>query len=65
MRDADDLNDLKRAYLALVRSHGEDAAELKALKRSLLELNRRHRREAARMYANAIAKIERKLARRK
>ena len=64
MRDADDLNDLKRAYLALVRSHGEDAAELKALKRSLLEL-KRHRREAARMYANAIAKIERKLARRK
>jgi hypothetical protein len=65
VRDADDLKDLKNAYMDLVRIHGEDLAELKAFRQALLEMNRTHRREAARMYANAISKVERKLARRK
>jgi len=63
VRDVDDLKDLKRAYMDLVRIHGEDLAELKVFKQALLEMNRRHRLEAARMYANAISKVERKVAR--
>jgi hypothetical protein len=61
VRDVDELKDLKRAYLDLVRRHGQEAAELKSFKRSLLELNQRHRREAAQMYVKMISKIERKL----
>ena len=63
MRDADDLNDLKRAYMALVRQYGQEVAELKAFKQSLLDLNRRHRLEAARMYASIISKVEKKVRR--
>jgi hypothetical protein len=62
VRDLDDLKDLKRAYLDLVRVHGEAATEFKAFKQSLLEMNRRHRREAARMYAGMISKIEKKMS---
>jgi hypothetical protein len=60
MRDLDDLQDLKREYLRLVRTLGEEAAELRSFKRSLLEMNRRHRKEAASMYAKMIAKLEKK-----
>ncbi len=63
MRDVDDLNDLKREYLTLVRQHGEEVTELRTFKQSLLDLNRRHRLEAARMYARMISKVERKLRR--
>lgn len=63
MRDVDDLRDLKREYLELVRIHGEEVTEFKAFKRSLLEMNRRHRLEAVRMYANIISKVERKMGR--
>ena len=65
MRDVDDLKDLKREYMELVRIYGEEVTELKPFKQSLLEMNRRHRLEAARMYANIISKIERKMGRRK
>ena len=63
MRDVDDLNDLKRAYMALIRQYGEEVTELRAFKQSLLDLNRRHRLEAARMYASIISKVERKVRR--
>ena len=63
VRDVDDLNDLKRAYLALVRQYGAELAELKGFKQSLLDLNRRHRLEAARMYARIISKVEKKVRR--
>ena len=62
MRDVDDLKDLKRAYMALVRTYGQEVTEFTAFKQSLLELNRKHRREAARMYASIISKVERKVA---
>ena len=65
MRDVDDLKDLKREYLELVRIHGEEAAEFKPFKQALLEMNRRHRIEAVGMYLNIISKIERKVGRRK
>jgi hypothetical protein len=65
LRDVDDLKDLKREYLELVRIHGEDVAEFKSFKRSLLELNRRHRLEAIAMYVNIISRIEKKIGRRK
>jgi hypothetical protein len=61
VRDLDDLKDLKREYLELVRIHGAEAAELKPFKKSLLEMNRRHRLEAARMYVKIISKIGRKM----
>jgi hypothetical protein len=61
VRDVDDLNDLKREYMELVRVHGREVAELTAFKQSLLDLNRRHRREAARMYARIISKVQRKV----
>jgi hypothetical protein len=63
VRDVDDLKDLKRAYVALVRQYGHEVAELKAFKQSLLDLNRRHRLEAARMYARMILKVEKKVRR--
>jgi hypothetical protein len=65
VRDIDDLKDLKREYLELVRTYGEEVAEFKSFKQSLLALNRKHRLEAARMYAKVISKIEKKLGRRK
>jgi hypothetical protein len=63
VRDLDDLRDLKREYLGLVRTYGEAITEFKAFKQSLLELNRRHRLEAVRMYARIISKIEKKVGR--
>ncbi len=60
-RDLDNLKDLKREYLELVRVHGEDVAELKRFKRSLLEMNRRHRLEAVGMYLKVLAKIQKKV----
>lgn len=63
MRDVDDLLDLKREYLELVRIHGEEVTEFEAFKRSLLETNRRRRFEAVRMYVNIISKVERKMGR--
>ncbi len=63
MRDVDDLNDLKREYLTLVRQHGQEVTQFRTFKQSLLDLNRRHRLEAAKMYARMISKIERKLRR--
>ena len=65
MRDIDDLKDLKRQYLELVRTYGEEAAELKSFRRSLLALNRRHRLEAARMYVTMISRIEKKIVRKR
>lgn len=65
MRDLDELKDLKRAYLDLVRTHGEEAAEFKRFKRSLLDMNRRHRLEAVDMYVQIIAKIEKKIGRKR
>jgi hypothetical protein len=65
VRDAEDLKDLKREYMELVRQDGAVAAELKPFKQSLLEANRRHRLEVARMYARMISRIEGKMARRR
>ena len=65
MRDVDDLKDLKRGYLELVRTYGEEATDFKAFKQSLLDLNRRHRLEAARMYVSIISKVERKMGRKR
>ena len=65
MRDVDELNDLKREYVELVRIHGEEDTEFKPFKQSLLELNRRHRLEAIGMYVRIISRIERKVGRRK
>jgi hypothetical protein len=63
VRDLDDLNELKRAYMALVQQYGREATEFNAFKQSLLDLNRRHRLEAARMYASIISKVEKKVRR--
>ena len=63
MRDLDDLKDLKREYLELVRIHGEKVTEFRAFKQSLLDLNRRHRHAAIRMYVNIISRVERKMGR--
>jgi hypothetical protein len=63
VRDVDDLKDLKREYMELVRVHGEEVTEFKAFKQFLLDLNRRHRLEAVRMYVNIISKVERKMGR--
>ena len=63
MRDVDDLKDLKREYVELVRIYGEEVTEFKRFKQSLLALNRRHRLEAVRMYVNVISKIEKKIGR--
>ena len=63
MRAVHDLRDLKREYMDLVRTHGEEVTEFKAFKQSLLELNRRHRAEAVGMYVKLIAKIEKKTGR--
>jgi len=65
MRDVDELRDLKREYVELVRIHGEEDTEFKPFKQSLLELNRRHRLEALGMYVRIISRIERKVGRRK
>ena len=65
MRDVDELNDLKREYVELVRIHGEEVTEFKPFKQSLFELNRRHRLEAMRMYVKIISKIEKKMGRKK
>jgi len=65
MRDGDELRDLKREYVELVRIHGEEDTEFKPFKQSLLELNRRHRLEALGMYVRIISRIERKVGRRK
>lgn len=63
MRDVDDLKDLKRQYLELVRRYGREVTEFNAFKQSLLDMNRRHRLEAARRYASIISKVERRLRR--
>jgi hypothetical protein len=63
VRDVDDLNELKRAYMALVRQYGEEVTDFQGFKQSLLDLNRRHRLEAARMYASIISKVEKKVRR--
>jgi hypothetical protein len=63
MRDLDEMRDLKRHYLELVRTHGEDVTEFKAFKESLLELNRKHRREAVSLYVKILSKVEKKLGR--
>ena len=63
MRDVDELRDLKREYLELVRIHGEEVTEFGPFKQSLLELNRRHRLEAISMYVKLISKIEKKVGR--
>jgi hypothetical protein len=63
VRDVDELKDLKRAYMELVRLHGAEVAELEPFKQSLLDLNRRHRLEAARLYLGIISKVERKTGR--
>jgi hypothetical protein len=65
VRDVDELRDLKREYLELVRTHGEEATGFKAFKPALLQLNRRHRLEAVRMYVDAISKIQKKAGRKK
>jgi hypothetical protein len=65
VRDVDEMRDLKRHYLDLVRTHGEEVTEFKPFKESLLELNRRHRSEAISMYVKIISKVERKLARKR
>jgi len=63
VRDLDDLKDLKRGYMELVRIYGEEATEFKAFRESLLDLNRRHRLEAVRMYVKIISRVERKMRR--
>lgn len=63
MRDVDELRDLKREYVELVRIYGEEVTEFGPFKQSLLELNRRHRLEAIRMYVKLISKIEKKVGR--
>jgi len=65
MRDLQDLRDLKREYLDLVRVHGEDVTEFKQFKRSLLELNGRHRLEAIGKYVKIISRIEKKVGRKR
>jgi hypothetical protein len=65
VRDVDEMRDLKRHYLELVRTHGEEVTEFKPFKASLQELNRRHRLEAIGMYVKIISKIEKKLGRRR
>lgn len=63
MRDVDDLKDLRREYMDLVRSYGEEVSEFKRFKRSLLELNRRRRLEAVRLYMGIISKVQKKVGR--
>lgn len=63
--DVDELRDLKREYLELVRLHGEEATEFKAFKQSMLAMNRRHRLEAIEMYVEILSKIEKKMGGRK
>lgn len=65
LRDVDDLKDLKREYLELVRIYGEEVTEFKPFKQSLLELNRRHRLEAISMYLKIVSKIGKKMGRKK
>jgi hypothetical protein len=65
VRDIDDLKDLRRRYLDLVRIHGEEAAEFKRFRQSLLDANRRHRLEVVRMYLKMISKVEGKTGRKK
>lgn len=60
MRDIDDLRDLKREYMELVRAHGVEVTEFASFKQSLLDMNRRHRLEAARRYARMISKVDTK-----
>jgi hypothetical protein len=63
VRDVDELRDLKREYVELVRIYGEEVTEFGPFKQSLLELNQRHRLEAIRMYVKLISKIEKKVGR--
>jgi len=63
VRDVDDLKDLKREYMELVRSYGEGVTEFKAFKQSLLDLNQRHRLQAVRMYVKIISKVQRRMGR--
>jgi sugar phosphate isomerase/epimerase len=65
VRDVYELRDLKREYVELVRTYGEEVTEFKPFRQSLLELNRRHRLEAMRMYVKIISKIEKKMGRKK
>ena len=60
-RDADDLKDLKREFMQLVRLHGDEATEFQRVRQSLLDMNKRHRREAMEIYARAIANVDEKL----
>lgn len=60
MRDIDQLKDLKKRYIQLIKLHGEQVAELKPFRKALLELNRKHRADAIRMYSRMISKIEKK-----
>ncbi len=63
MTDLDQLRDLKKRYMRLVKKHGEEVAGFAPFKKALLELNRKHRRAAIRMYSQTISKIERKMTR--
>ena len=63
VRDVDDMKDLKRAYMELVRVHGKEVTGYKAFRQSLLDLNRRHRLEAIKMYVDIISRVERRLGR--
>jgi hypothetical protein len=65
VRDVYELRDLKREYVELVRTYGEEVTEFKPFRQSLLELNRRHRLEAISMYVKVISKIEKKMGRKK
>lgn len=59
MRVVDDLRDVRREYVELVRIDGAEVTELKRFKQSLLELNRRHRLEGVvAMYVRIISRIE-------
>ena len=60
-----ELKALRRTYLELVAIHGQHATDFKAFRRTLLEMNERRRLEVARRYATQIARIERKMGRKR
>ena len=61
----DELKALRTRYLELVAIFGKHATEFTAFKETLLDMNRRHRLEVARLYTTQIAKIEKKMGRKK
>ena len=63
MSDLDQLRELKKRYVHLVKTHGEQVTEFAPFKKALLELNRKHRRAAIRMYSQIISRIEKKMTR--